>query len=254
MVKMVITDLDNTLLRRDKSISDYTKSVFGKLRERGILIAIATARSSDAAAYFTAQMKHDAFIGHGGALVLADGKEIHRLEIPADISQQLLRACLSEPEITAIYANSEAVALTNYKEYLTGEGTSHYTYSDFSKLPDRAFQKITVISRSPSAVERISAQFPMLDVLGYTGEDMYRFANSDAVKWNAVKLALAHYKVDAADAVAFGDDFNDVDMLRGCGTGVAVANAIEECKAAANHICGDCDDDGVAKWLEEHVL
>ena len=57
-----------------------------------------------------------------------------------------------------------------------------------------------------------------------------------------------------SNIAAFGDDYNDVEMLRECGIGVAVANAIDEAKAAADYICGDCDDDGTARWLEEHVL
>ena len=43
-IKMIVTDLDNTLLRRDKTVSDYTAHVFRRVRERGILIAFATAR------------------------------------------------------------------------------------------------------------------------------------------------------------------------------------------------------------------
>jgi len=57
-----------------------------------------------------------------------------------------------------------------------------------------------------------------------------------------------------SEVIAFGDDNNDIEMLRECGTGVAVANAIDECKSSADHICGSCDDDGLAKWLEENVL
>ncbi|BBB89727.1 MAG TPA: HAD hydrolase family protein [Methylomusa anaerophila] len=53
---------------------------------------------------------------------------------------------------------------------------------------------------------------------------------------------------------AFGEDYNDVEMLRECGISVAVSTAIDEVKAVADDICGDCDEDGVARWLEENVL
>ena len=43
------------------------------------------------------------------------------------------------------------------------------------------------------------------------------------------------------------------DMLRNCGVGVAVANAIDEAKAAADAVCGSNDEDGVARWLEAHL-
>ena len=53
---------------------------------------------------------------------------------------------------------------------------------------------------------------------------------------------------------AFGDDTNDIGMLRAAGIGVAMQNAISEVKAAADEICGECDEDGVAVWLEANAL
>jgi hydroxymethylpyrimidine pyrophosphatase-like HAD family hydrolase len=47
---------------------------------------------------------------------------------------------------------------------------------------------------------------------------------------------------------------NDIEMLRECCFGVAVANALDEVKATADFVCGDCDEDGAAKWLEENYL
>jgi hydroxymethylpyrimidine pyrophosphatase-like HAD family hydrolase len=43
-------------------------------------------------------------------------------------------------------------------------------------------------------------------------------------------------------------------MLSHCGVGIAMSNAIPKCKAAADQICGDCDDDGVARWIEGNLL
>jgi len=54
--------------------------------------------------------------------------------------------------------------------------------------------------------------------------------------------------------VSFSDDYNDFDMIRECGIGVAVINALDEVKAVANYICDANENDGVAKWLEENVL
>jgi hydroxymethylpyrimidine pyrophosphatase-like HAD family hydrolase len=78
--------------------------------------------------------------------------------------------------------------------------------------------------------------------------------NRKATKWNAVQAVSEHFNIPTADIVAFGDDYNDVEMLRGCGIGVAVANAINEAKSVADHICDTNENDGVAKWLEENVL
>ena len=60
----------------------------------------------------------------------------------------------------------------------------------------------------------------------------------------------AHLGVDVADTVAFGDASNDVTMLEAAGDGVAMANALPEAVAAANHATSSCDDSGVARYLE----
>jgi hydroxymethylpyrimidine pyrophosphatase-like HAD family hydrolase len=73
-------------------------------------------------------------------------------------------------------------------------------------------------------------------------------------KASGIKYIADYFSISLSEVAAFGDDYNDVDMLRECGAGVAMSNAIDECKAAADYICGDCDDDGVARWLEENVL
>ena len=54
------------------------------------------------------------------------------------------------------------------------------------------------------------------------------------------------------DITAFGDDDNDLEMLKMCGTGVAVANAVDSVLAAAREITASNDEDGVAAWLERN--
>jgi len=78
--------------------------------------------------------------------------------------------------------------------------------------------------------------------------------NKNARKRNAIKEIANHFGVTLAETAAFGDDYNDIEMLQDCGIGVAVANAIDETKAAADLICDTNENDGVAKWIEENIL
>jgi hydroxymethylpyrimidine pyrophosphatase-like HAD family hydrolase len=87
-----------------------------------------------------------------------------------------------------------------------------------------------------------------------TENQLLMVMNKNARKQNAIKEIAKHFGLTLFEIAAFGDDYNDIEMLRECGFGVAVANAIDEVKAAANYVCGDCDNDGVAKWLEENLL
>lgn len=251
-IKVIITDLDQTLLHTDKTISDYSVDVLNRCRKAGKKIVFATARSKQASSKYFERFMPDVFVGYGGSLVLAENAEIYRFDIPADISSSIIKECLETPEITSILAVNESIALTNNLNEMTDTG--HYQYTDSILDYYYRYLKISVISTSQDAVEKIAANYPMCDMLRYTGENLYRFANRDAVKWNAVNAIAKYYNLDTNAFAAFGDDVNDMEMVEKCGVGIAVANAIDEVKAAADYICDSNDNDGVAKWLEENVL
>lgn len=253
MIKLIMTDLDGTLLRSDKSISDYSVSILKKCQSKGIKVIFATARSIQAVTRIFGAFIPDAFIGYGGALALSGDTIIHRVGIPADVSGRLIRECLHTPEITSIFAINESVALTNNLSELEAKDSSHYQYSDFSSNGDLSFLKISATATNPSAVEHIASHFPMCDMLRYTGENLYRFSDRNAVKWSAAKAVAEYFDVSTDALAAFGDDKNDFEMVKYCGMGVAVENAIDEVKAAAKYICGSNDHDGVARWLEEYL-
>lgn len=76
-MKLIITDLDNTLLRNDKSISEYTAKVFERIRAKGYLVAFATARGC-AMSRFVETIKPDIIVSNGGATISVNGEVIYR--------------------------------------------------------------------------------------------------------------------------------------------------------------------------------
>jgi hydroxymethylpyrimidine pyrophosphatase-like HAD family hydrolase len=114
--------------------------------------------------------------------------------------------------------------------------------------------KSTVEIADDNTVRNIASAAPSVSMIPFYGEDWYRFAEQLADKWTGIKALAEHIGLDQQNIAAFGDDFNDVHMLKQCGTGVAVANAIDEAKAAADYICDINDNDGVAKWIEAQLL
>ena len=69
-----------------------------------------------------------------------------------------------------------------------------------------------------------------------------------------MKTLVEHIGIDLSDVIAFGDDINDLGMLKLAGTAVAVSNAIDEVKAVADHITESNEQDGVAQFLERTIL
>lgn len=256
-IKMVVIDLDNTFLRRDKTISEYTKSVFNSLRECGILTSFATSRSVRASARFRAMVSPDIDITSGGAIATMDGKTLFRAAIDIETANAIFRDLKASEGVLQITADTEDYYFNSKPIDSSWAGWVDYTDSittDFSKpldVPD--VFKITPNVINAEALFAITSRYPSVDVLNFTGEDWYQIKSREAAKQHAVVAVCAKLGISMSEVVAFGDDHNDIEMLRDCGIGVAVANAIDEVKAVANYICGDCDEDGVAKWLEENL-
>ena len=254
MIQAIVTDLDKTLLRKGAIISDYTISVLRRCQQKNIKIIFATARSIQATLRIFEQFMPDIFVGYGGAIVMEGKNIIHQIDISADISNNLIKESLNTPEVVSVFAINESVALTSCIGVLNDQYSSHYQYTDFLNGYNHRYLKISLNATCKATVERIAENYPMLDMLRYTGEDLYRFANRDAVKWNALKEVAIHCKINTDNFVAFGDDKNDLEMLARCGIGIAVENAIDEVKAVADYICGANESDGVGKWIERNIL
>ena len=89
----------------------------------------------------------------------------------------------------------------------------------------------------------------------YVSLDGYAMVmHKEATKSLAVSALAEHWGIPKSDVVSFGDDTNDIDLLKYSGIGVAMGNALADVKAAANQICDTNENDGVAKWLEATLL
>lgn len=266
MIKAIITDLDGTLLHSDKTISDYTVKVLQKCRETGVKTVFATARSQQSSATFLRRFQPDVFIGHGGALTLTPNMPVgrgaaasqtvitSRTALSSETCRRLIRRCLETPAVAAVYAIHETAAFTSRRDTASDPGYSHYRYADLLSLSRESYLKVSMQCSSPETARRIAEEFPECRMQGYTGEDLFSFASAEATKWNAIQAFAAREGIGMEEIAAFGDDWNDLDMLQNCGAGVAVENAIPEVKAAARFHTASNDGDGVAVWLEAHLL
>jgi len=253
-IELIVVDLDNTLLRRDKTISDYSVSVFERVRKYGIITAFATTRSESASARFTRIITPDIFISNGGTLIRKSNEIIYSSPIELSVANDIISKCVKNDAIKQITVESE----TGY--YNTKPIDNEISgWLDFSRLKVTDFRtpidygniyKIAVLSENKQSIQDIVYEHINLKIVGFTGENWYQIYIEGATKANAI-MALPFAR---ENIIAFGDDYNDVEMLDICGVGVAMSNAIEECKRSADFICGDCDDDGVAHWIDGMIL
>jgi Cof subfamily protein (haloacid dehalogenase superfamily) len=252
-IKMIVTDLDGTLLRRDKTVSEYTASVFYRCRKAGIKTIFATARPVRAVEkWLNIGIQNDACIYHNGAVIKIGDELFQETGIEHDVVNKLLEEAkqLSNMRIVAeindmLYANFDASTVWPGVEYIM---------TDFCELPKLPADKIIFITADKTEINKIEQLFNENLYWEISENEVLMVMNKNARKRNAVKDIANHFGFALNEVAAFGDDYNDIEMLRDCGIGIAVANAINEVKAAADYVCATNDNDGVAKWLEENVL
>ena len=253
-IKIIICDLDRTLLRSDKTISEYTLSVLEKCKQKGILIGFATARSQAAISQFKEIAKPDIVITNCGATAVFGDLEIYSALIPMDTANEIIKIKLSHKGVGIICANTldgdlvSPVADTTHPDWKYWQVLNY----DFSQGIDFGVCKFASQIFDTDVLDKIS-QIKDIRITHNHGEEWVMFTHKDAAKYNAIAAIARHLNIDTSDIAAFGDDFSDIEMLKNCGIGVAMLNAIDEAKAAADCICGSNDEDGVARWLKENL-
>lgn len=252
-IKLIVTDLDGTLLRTDKTVSDRTIQVLQKCREQGIAIAMATAR------YWIATERYRNLL-HPDYLITGDGTVVHcgeELVCECGFSREktdaiiaMIQSAVPEAEIVSaadrtVYWNSLHIA--------ESDRLYRAVYFDYkSPLPVPA-HKIAAYLPNRECAEEIAARCGC-KLICYRGENMYAFIPEQAGKAYMIQQLVEKLQISLENVVAFGDDGNDLEMLQLCGVGVAVANALPEIKKVADHVTLSNDEDGVAVFMEQNVL
>jgi len=248
-VKLIVMDLDGTLLHSDKTISAHTSDVLRRCQEKGILTAFATARSEYEVERILEMFRPDIVISGGGSMVRCGDKTLQCRMMSGETVHQILSMCL---ELTGGECRiSVTTSDCYYRNFPLGR---HFgKYHDLHNFREPALKITAELEHEEDAV-RIASLCPGCETLSYRGEKWRRFAAVGADKVGAIRDLIAYLEIDVSEVTAFGDDTNDIGMLRFCGTGIAMGNAIPEVKAAADLVIGTNDEDGLAKYLEETVL
>lgn len=263
MIKMLVLDLDETLLRTDKTISSYTQEILKKSCGAGIRIVFATARPFRSIKHLMDQTACSTAVYHNGAAVLLDGESAETSRIPARDTANILQTLqvkYADKKLAAeindkIYANFDVITIwgKTQKEREILEASSIWT--DFSDLPEADADKIIIEIDSEKEYEQIQSLLTP-DLYGQLsdGKTLCLVMHRNATKLNAIKRIAERLGIARSEIAAFGDDYNDIEMIKYCGTGVAMGNAIEEVKQAADTVTATNNDDGVARYIEEHIL
>ena len=261
---LIAIDLDGTLLRSDRTVSDRSRTAVAAVRSLGIEVIVATARSPRSARSLAAAA------GIGGVAICANGATLYDLDTDAIVAHTPLAAPTAHMLVQGLREQFPEIAFGWEHELRFGSEPAYEALRapDSWPRPADAYEPCDpltwslpmtkLLARSPdSDVEHILAVAAEL-----AGED----ASTTLAGGSYVEMAAAGVGKEAAlaqlaaerglgpnEVVAFGDHLTDAAMVAWAGRGVAVANAHPAVIAVADEVCASNDEDGVAEVLERIV-
>lgn len=248
-MKALITDLDRTLLKTDKSVTERTKATLARCRENGIPVFAASARPIRDLAAFDRVIGFDAMVAGNGAVVSLPGRVLD-FGINRESGEQVISRILKFPDVL--------LSTETDRGLFSGADIPEWqpiVYGGFPTLPENVTLYKILVSSPHRALYDGIADVLTPDVYHTVANgDLIQVMNREATKWNGISHMLAHFGISPADAVYFGDDNDDLEPIKSCGLGVAVSNAIPAVLAAADQITSANDEDGVAAFIEKYIL
>ena len=247
--KIIIFDLDDTLLDNNSQVSKYTLDVLVRARDNGHLLVFNTARSKMRSKRVFDVVKPDFCIYNGGAQITdKDGKTI----FAAGIEKETCNAVISE-----LFDFTDRFSVQNDDWFYSANedyNAPDVRYFDFKneEFPTGAY-KIIAFSDNPDSLLPLAEKYD-LDFMSYFGGPFCRFTKRGVTKAYGNRTLVSILGKSLSDIIAFGDDTGDMGMLLEAGVGVLMKNAKEELKVAAVTVSDYTnDEDGVARFLVKHL-
>ncbi len=272
---LYISDLDGTLLNKNKEVSQFTKSVLNTFIDEGGNFSIATARTAASACKILSGLNiNTPIVLMNGAVIYDLCKNIYlKTEIIFRKTARGIIEILKENEISGFMYAIYRDKLVTYYENLQDKPLRDFYdervqkyYKSFEQV-DNFIDKITedniiyftLIAEYDQllTVHKIISENSDIDMSLY--KDIYdenlwylEIYSTHASKYNAVKYIREKYKFDKI--IGFGDNHNDIPLLKACDEFYSVSNAICELKEKATGIIGSNQSDGVSRFIEMNEL
>jgi Cof subfamily protein (haloacid dehalogenase superfamily) len=262
-IKLIVTDLDGTLLNSNHEISPRTEEALREAMRRGIPLVLATGKTRTSALHI---IKHLGLDTHGvylQGLIVYSGKGdvLYQKTLDPNPAHIAIEAALHGKYPSVIY--SGARILTDVKSPYTDILTRYHEPQPEPVGPLRAMldqvpiHKLTFIdepSRITALRNELTPQIGQTTTLVQALDTMLEVLPPNSSKGEGLQHLLEIINMPPENILALGDGENDIGMVQLAGIGVAMGNAKPELQKAADYITASNDEDGVAEAIERFVL
>ncbi len=269
--KIIFLDIDGTLIDYTQQLSHSTREAIHLAQARGHKLLIASGRSKPAIYPWLLNLGFDGMVAGDGAYAEFGGKILFESTIPESQISRLYRY-LDDREIgfyeesnSGLYGNrnflretassfgvSQEVAAENLQKAFQGMSFGHQEYH-------LDVNKVSFVMRSDIQITELEELFGdyfrvgLWNIFG-NGLGFGDFTQKKVNKASAIAVLLDKLNLDRQDTYAFGDSYNDLEMLQYCQTGIAMGNAANAVKAVADYVTTDVSDDGILNAFKQFGL
>ncbi len=261
MIKLIVSDMDGTLLNTNHEFPKDFMRLFKTLQQREITFCVASGRQYTSLLQFFAPIKEQmSFIAQNGTLLMRNDKVLYENTLSPYHLQRILSVVKPSSQVAVgLYSRAHTYLFptTPYAEsQVRIYNTSVIKVSDLSEVPEPISQ---VSLYDPiNARTNTLPTFSVLAQEGLTitlsGTHWIDITNAGANKGEALVALQKALEITPEQTMAFGDHLNDIQMMRQASFSYAMKNAEEEVKAVANYITEkDNNENGVLKTIDEKL-
>lgn len=265
-IRLIVADLDGTLLNSNHALQPFTAAAVDAAIEQDVLFTVATGKTFPSTTDVIRRFKITipVICGNGTQVFLPDGALLHEDPIPLDHAVEAIRMA-QDHDFTAIVYTREGL-LTDRRDENVAELVSYHE-PEPTIVPDviqallngQKPYKMVMMNQNHAIVDdfqdRITRAFEgRADVTRSGLASLVEVLPHGITKGTALKVILDHVGVAMEETITFGDNCNDLDMLRRAGIGVAMGQAPQAVQDGADYVAATNDDDGVGQAIYKFVL
>lgn len=252
MIKALFFDIDGTLVSfKTHSIPQSTIEAINQVKQKGIKVFISTGRPKTIINNL-GKLEFDGYITMNGAYCFAGANDvIYKSSIPAGDVQTVVNL-IKKKTLSCIFVQEKKMYLCN-PSWVTDEFSTILNTPSLPEIkPDDVIgSEIFQISPfiTPAQEKELMAQIPNCES-GRWHPSFTDIVAKGNGKNRGIDEIIKHFGIALEETMAFGDGGNDISMLKHAGIGVAMGNAKENVKKAADYVTDTVDNDGILKALQ----